>query len=524
MNLISGPVKGALGVLSRADESLDPSLATRAVARVVQRLNRYRSSAIRSGVGAVPASAAWLTRLELHAHTPANTVITATAWTLTPPYSVAQDRRLGRTKHSLLRQQGMGEGVDEPCFVAAGPPLSVMDEQAEDLWSAQRVEPVGGGGRPSSLDGAELDEPFNDESGTSGSLLAGLPVQFGELIVPASGMAEFQLEQCRPLVDHAVVAGLEADQLLRIVLLHGPAKPWPLRHGDGLVVTGQRTVAGELEQLRLPTGDRGEDGRASNSGARGDGGHRGRPVALLDEQRPGRLHHGRPGTPGGGLALREPAWLHFSPDGVLSILTLLLHDQTMSLTIETAAFLARTHLRAMATGNADLARQCIAPEHVNTMALEEPPACAEPGLAGFMATSAWLRIAFQDLTFDVIDLVTEADLTVAHVHMSGRQTGPFVVYPVDAKPVAFPPTSRPFKVRQCHLFTTLDGRHVKHVAVRDDLAMMTQLGHLPPSPRSALRLAGWHLGGSARRAVRQATASAAAAASQLQAGSTQEQS
>ena len=195
----------------------------------------------------------------------------------------------------------------------------------------------------------------------------------------------------------------------------------------------------------------------------------------------------------------------------------------MSLIIESAASLAQAHLRAMATGDARLARQCIAPDHVNMMALEEPPACAEPGVAGFMATSAWLRMAFQDLTFDVIDLVTQVDLTIAHVYMSGRQAGPFVVYPVDAKPVAFPPTSRQFKVRQCHLFTTLDGRHVKHVAVRDDLAMMTQLGHLPPSPRGALRLAGWHLGGGARRAVRQATDAAAAAASQVRTGSTDEQ-
>ncbi len=159
-----------------------------------------------------------------------------------------------------------------------------------------------------------------------------------------------------------------------------------------------------------------------------------------------------------------------------------------------------------------MARECIAPDHVNHMALEEPPACAQPGLAGFMATSAWLRLAFHDLAFDVIDLVTEGNLTVAHVHMTGQQAGPFVVYPVAAAPAAFPPTSRPFKVRQCHLFTTVDGRHVQHVAVRDDLAMMTQLGHLPPSPQSALRLARWHLSGAARRAVRQATQAAAAAA------------
>ena len=174
--------------------------------------------------------------------------------------------------------------------------------------------------------------------------------------------------------------------------------------------------------------------------------------------------------------------------------------------------LASDHLTAMATGSAELARRCISPDHVNHMTAEEPPACAEPGVPGFLATSAWLRSAFTDLRFDLLALVTEGDTTVAHVRMTGRQTGPFVVFPPGSDPVAFPPTGRELSVQQCHLFTVRDGLHVGHVAVRDDLGMMTQLGHLPPSPRAGLRMARWHLSGGARRAVGEAVDLAAAAA------------
>lgn len=174
--------------------------------------------------------------------------------------------------------------------------------------------------------------------------------------------------------------------------------------------------------------------------------------------------------------------------------------------------LTADHLTAVSTGDAELARRCIAREYVNHMATEEPPACSEPGVPGFLATSAWLRSAFADLHFDLLALVSEGDTTVAHVRMTGRQTGPFVVFPPGAEPVAFPPTGREFSVRQCHLFTVRDGRHVEHTAVRDDLGMMTQLGHLPPSPRAGLRMARWHLSGGARRAVGEAVQIAEAAA------------
>jgi hypothetical protein len=168
--------------------------------------------------------------------------------------------------------------------------------------------------------------------------------------------------------------------------------------------------------------------------------------------------------------------------------------------------LAHDHFAAMVTGDAGLAARCIHPEHVNLMAADEPPACSLPGVPGFLATSAWLRLAFAELRFELIEMTSDAERSIAHVWMRGRQTGPFVVYPPGRMPLAFPPTGRQFAVRQCHVFRHRDGLHAEHIAVRDDLGMMTQLGHLPPSPTAMLRMARWQLTGAGARAVAGATA------------------
>lgn len=174
--------------------------------------------------------------------------------------------------------------------------------------------------------------------------------------------------------------------------------------------------------------------------------------------------------------------------------------------------LARTHLRAMSCGDPALAVRAVHPEHVNHMAPDHPPASALPGVPGFMATGAWLRFAFADLTFEVIDVVSDGNRTIAHVTMSGRQHGPFVVFPPQRGAVAFPPTGKPFTARQCHIFTIRDGQHGDHRAVRDDLGMLTQLGHLPPSPAAAARMARYAVTGARSRAVRDAVSIAQQAA------------
>ncbi len=174
--------------------------------------------------------------------------------------------------------------------------------------------------------------------------------------------------------------------------------------------------------------------------------------------------------------------------------------------------LALDEFTAISTGDPELAATCIHPESINHTAADEPPACAERGVPGAMATSAWLRLAFSELRFEPIDILSDDQRTVAHVRMSGRQTGPFVVFPAGQKPVSFPPTGREFAVRQCHIWRLRDDLHAEHTAVRDDLGMMTQLGHQPPSPAVMARMLRWRLTGGHQRAVHQAIATAQQAA------------
>lgn len=179
---------------------------------------------------------------------------------------------------------------------------------------------------------------------------------------------------------------------------------------------------------------------------------------------------------------------------------------------------ALEHFTGLTTGDSDLAGRSLHPAHVNHMAADEPPACSEPGLPGLMATSAWLRLAFADLRIEIIDIAAERDRILAHVCMRGRQHGPFVVFPPGGRPVSFPPTGREFAVRHCHVLRLRDGLFAEHIAVRDDLGMMTQLGHLPPTPAAMVRLAKWRISGAHGRAVANATTVAQQAADTVRQG------
>ncbi|GAC1338900.1 MAG: hypothetical protein NVSMB29_05360 [Candidatus Dormibacteria bacterium] len=172
----------------------------------------------------------------------------------------------------------------------------------------------------------------------------------------------------------------------------------------------------------------------------------------------------------------------------------------------------RAHFTALESGDVALAATVVAPSHINERAADEPPACGAPGPAGFIATAAWLRFAFPDIHFTVLGAVVEGDLAVAHVRMQGHQTGAFVVFDSPGHPQVFPPTRRALDVEQCHLFRLAGDQSTGHTAVRDDLGMMRQLGHIPPSPRRLVAMAWWKLSGRAARTVREVTAATERAA------------
>ena len=115
----------------------------------------------------------------------------------------------------------------------------------------------------------------------------------------------------------------------------------------------------------------------------------------------------------------------------------------------------------------------IAPDFVNHNAAPGTP----EGPEGQRQVAARLYEAFPDMRFEVEEVFT-ADHRVAVLGwMNGTQTGQFG---------PFPPNGKGFRVRQIHTFRFDDQRRLtEHLAVRDDVSMLRQLGHLPPPTGSA---------------------------------------
>ncbi|WP_225799157.1 ester cyclase [Streptomyces sp. NK15101] len=161
---------------------------------------------------------------------------------------------------------------------------------------------------------------------------------------------------------------------------------------------------------------------------------------------------------------------------------------------------ARGLFTVLATGDAALAAAVVHEDFTNREAVVSPAACSLPGPAGVLASGAWLRSAFTDLSFPVTDLVRDGDQVWIRLHMRGRHTGPFVHYRDGAPLRAIPPTGDEIDSEQVHLLRLRDGRVVRHEAVRDDLTLLGQLGVLPPGP-TVRRIDDWSADGRAARAA-----------------------
>ena len=128
-------------------------------------------------------------------------------------------------------------------------------------------------------------------------------------------------------------------------------------------------------------------------------------------------------------------------------------------------------LRVLETGDSAGADRFIAPDFVNREADDDPdrPDRGIRGPAGLLATSRWLRETFSGLRFEHPEVVAEDDRVVVLATMTGTHTG--TVHGI-------PPTGKRFQQRQFHLFRMRAGQIVEHVALRDDLGLLYQLGVL----------------------------------------------
>jgi predicted ester cyclase len=178
----------------------------------------------------------------------------------------------------------------------------------------------------------------------------------------------------------------------------------------------------------------------------------------------------------------------------------------------TAAELAQGLFRVLESGDTDLAAEVISVDFRNREATVAPAPCSIPGPAGVLASGAWMRSAFSELRFPIMDFATNDRQVWVRLRMQGRHTGPFVRFREGVLEQAVPATGREIDFEQVHVLELREGKVAGHEAVRDDITMLGQLGVFPPAPATALRMVAWKLGGRAARAAVRVTAEAAEAA------------
>jgi predicted ester cyclase len=88
-----------------------------------------------------------------------------------------------------------------------------------------------------------------------------------------------------------------------------------------------------------------------------------------------------------------------------------------------------------------------------------------------IATSRWLSETFSGLSFNHLEVIAEDESVVVIATMTGTHTGTVQ---------GISPTGKQFQQRQFHLYRMRAGQIVEHLALRDDLGLLRQLGVLPP--------------------------------------------
>jgi predicted ester cyclase len=97
----------------------------------------------------------------------------------------------------------------------------------------------------------------------------------------------------------------------------------------------------------------------------------------------------------------------------------------------------------------------------------EAPPDTPPGPEGVWRTVQFLRATFADLAYEIHHVVGDGDLVALHCTLHGRQVGPLP---------GIPPTGGTVALPMMRLLRFVDGKIIEDWGVRDDLAMMRQLG------------------------------------------------
>ena len=86
----------------------------------------------------------------------------------------------------------------------------------------------------------------------------------------------------------------------------------------------------------------------------------------------------------------------------------------------------------------------------------------------FIDTVVNIRKAFSDLQYELTESIASNEKVISIVSVRGKHTGSFFGF--------IPPTGNKISYLAVHIFTIDDGKIAEHMAIRDDLALMYQLG------------------------------------------------
>ncbi|MGI0045338.1 MAG: ester cyclase [Nitrososphaeraceae archaeon] len=142
-------------------------------------------------------------------------------------------------------------------------------------------------------------------------------------------------------------------------------------------------------------------------------------------------------------------------------------------TVENNIKAARQVINAFNTGNVSNVSGFISEQYFNRESQVDPVRGQLRGPAEFIDTVENLRIAFPDLHHQEEAIITQDDLVVSILNVTGTHTGNFFI---------LPPTGNEISYEAVHLYRIgEDGKIVEHKAIRDDLTFLAQLGVIEPS-------------------------------------------
>src|SRR5919107_1907396 len=137
---------------------------------------------------------------------------------------------------------------------------------------------------------------------------------------------------------------------------------------------------------------------------------------------------------------------------------------------------ARQVIEAFNTGDQRNVSQFISPEYFNHESQVDPVRGQLRGPEEFIDTIKNNRIAFPDLHHEEQAIITQGNMVVSIINVTGTNTGNFFI---------LPPTGNKISYEAVHIYRIgEDGKIMEHKAIRDDLIFLAQLRVVGPlSPK-----------------------------------------